>query len=93
MNFTEYLDFLLDIRIECIKYKRRIIVIHEKLLFGKINPALEELEELVSTPNNKILPQTWLYIAEILGRYFGKAICKMVFNKTYEEMQKILHKK
>ena len=59
MTLVEYLEYLIIIRNEYNKYKRKIHLFFSKCLGGDSNPIIKDLDKLLKNPPEKYGPSDW----------------------------------
>ncbi len=67
MNFTEYMDYLLDIMVEYKKYTTKVHFFFAKCVGGDVSSIIDELKELIKKPANKYDKQDLRSIYYILS--------------------------
>lgn len=72
MGFVEYLEYLLDIRIEYNKHKRFPIVFYIDCLWGNTTPIVENLDKLLKKSPEEYSQKDLMSIFYILGKVKGK---------------------
>lgn len=87
MNFKEYLEYLLDIRLEVSRYESTVIVQYNSLT-DPVGNLLEELDKIINTPNHLLGPKDWFRIGYTLSKYFGKKAVEMVYGVKFEDLVK-----
>lgn len=84
MNYEEYLNFLLDIKIAVQKEEKKdIIYVTKHQLTDPVGRLIIELQEYLNTPLKQLIPKDWYNVGYILAQYFGKEGVQMIYNKNY----------
>jgi len=67
MDFVEYLNYLLDIRLAYKEKKNRVYFFFSECITGKVDPIIGDLRNLVNKPIEEYDVRDWQSIAYILS--------------------------
>ena len=68
MDFLEYLEFLLDVRINWAKYKKFPALFLVKCMDGDASSLVEDLDKLLEKPLEKFTPRDWASVWYVISK-------------------------
>ncbi len=72
MDYIKYLNYLLNIGIEYVKYMTRIHFFFTECIWGDVTPIIKDLEKLIDKPIKEYNAMDWQSVKYILSKVKGK---------------------